>query len=261
MPPRRPGVEGRGALRGASELIRLPPVRFACRSSRRGAGAGAASALVLLAAIGGGCAGYSQDVGATKAIYDVRVTTNAKDVAECRLIEHVDSRDTAKGCGLTVQPTPEECLRYQVRRAGGDTLLERGPAGEAYDCSGRAAAPHDAVAPGAPPALTPASRPPAATLAPTLTPTPVPIPPVPAAPVSVSSPTPSPRPAPAIRVRITGDREAAKGCVYLGDAAAACAEASGEASGDCADQALKAGGDLVLWDGARAQIFSCKAKP
>ncbi len=251
-------------MREASELIRLLAVRFAWRSSRRGAGAGAASALVLLAAIGGGCVGYSQDVGATKSIYDVRVTTNAKDVAECRLIEHVDSRDTAKGCGLTVQPTPEECLRYQVRRAGGDTLLERGPAGEAYDCSGRAAAPHEAAAPEAPPALTPAPRPPAATLAPTLTPTPtpVPVPAAPAAPVSASSPTPSPRSSTAIRVRITGDREAAKGCVYLGDAApAACAETSGEASGDCADQALKAGGDLILRDGARAQIFSCKARP
>jgi hypothetical protein len=236
-------------------------VRFACRSSRRGAGAGAAPALVLLAAIGGGCAGYKEDVGATKSIYDVRVTTHAKDVADCRLIERVNSRDTAKGCGLTVQPTPEECLRYQVRRAGGDTLLERGPAGEAYDCSGEAAVPHEAAAPVAPPALTPAPRPPAATLAPTLTPTPVPIPVAPAAPVSASSPTPSPRPSPAIRVRITADREAAKGCVYLGDAAPACAEASGEVRGDCADQVLKAGGDLILRDGARAQIFSCKTRP
>ena len=97
--------------------------------------------LVLLAAFGAGCADYKADMNATTTIYEVRVTTHAADVAGCRLIERVDSRDPDKGCGLTVQPTPEECLRYQVRRAGGDTLLMRGPVGDAYDCSGRTTRP------------------------------------------------------------------------------------------------------------------------
>ncbi|MGE5413335.1 MAG: hypothetical protein ACM3NW_04105, partial [Syntrophomonadaceae bacterium] len=90
--------------------------------------------IVLLGALAAGCANYKADTEATGAIWTVRVTTNIADVRDCRVIRHVDSRDTALGCGLTVQPTPEECLRYQVKRAGGDTLLMRGPAGEAYDC-------------------------------------------------------------------------------------------------------------------------------
>ena len=210
-------------------------------------GAGAASTLVLLAAMGAGCSDYKQTRGATSSIWDVRVTTNPKEVGDCRLIEGVDSRDSARGCGLTVQPTPEECLRYQVRRAGGDTLLLKGPVGDAYDCSGRATSPQEAGR-----ATPPTTAPP---------PTSTPQPPAPKTPTPPSERFAEPRPA--SRVPITQDRESARGCVYLGDAAskAACTDEQGEASGDCADQALRAGGDLILLDGARAQIFSCKAKP
>lgn len=258
MPRRRARRRGRGAFRGASELIRLFPVRFACRSSRRGAGAGAAPALVLLAAIGGGCAGYKEDVGATKSIYDVRVTTQAKDVADCRLIERVDSRDTAKGCGLTVQPTPEECLRYQVRRAGGDTLLMNGPIGRAYACAAPAAS-----APGADEAAAPAST--AARALPAPTPAATPAPPALATTaVSVAVPTPPVAATPSrAAVRISSDRATAKGCVYLGDVTGqtSCSDDQGQPSGDCVGQALQSGGDLILVDSARPQIFSCKARP
>jgi hypothetical protein len=197
--------------------------------------------------MGAGCSDYKQTRGATSSIWDVRVTTNPKEVGDCRLIEGVDSRDSARGCGLTVQPTPEECLRYQVRRAGGDTLLLKGPVGDAYDCSGRATNPQEAGR-----ATPPTTAPP---------PTSTPQPPAPKTPTPPSERFAEPRPA--SRVPITQDRESAKGCVYLGDAAskAECTDEQGEASGDCADQALRAGGDLILLDGARAQIFSCKAKP
>jgi hypothetical protein len=197
--------------------------------------------------MGAGCSDYKQTRGATSSIWDVRVTTNPKEVGDCRLIEGVDSRDSARGCGLTVQPTPEECLRYQVRRAGGDTLLLKGPVGDAYDCSGRATNPQEAGR-----ATPPTTAPP---------PTSTPQPPAPKTPTPPSERFAEPRPA--SRVPITQDRESARGCVYLGDAAskAECTDEQGEASGDCADQALRAGGDLILLDGARAQIFSCKAKP
>src|SRR5206468_664530 len=121
-----------------------------------------------------------------KSIYDVRVTTHPNDVADCRLIEHVDSRDSAKGCGLTVQPTPEECLRYQVRRAGGDTLLTKGPAGDAYDCSGGV----QKAAPATPPTPTPAATLPAPTSRPTPLPTPTPT--TASSPPEPRSPTPPP---------------------------------------------------------------------
>ncbi len=204
-------------------------------------GAGAASALVLLAAMGAGCADYKQARSATSSVWEVRVTTNPKEVGDCRLIGGVDSRDSARGCGLTVQPTAEECLRYQVRRAGGDTLLMRGPVGDAYDCSGRNASPRE-VDHATPVASTPQ-------------------PPAPQRPAPPPERPAEPRPAG--RVRITQDRESAKGCVYLGDVAseAACRDEHGKAFGDCADQALRAGGDMVLLDGGRAQIFACKAKP
>jgi hypothetical protein len=197
--------------------------------------------------MGAGCSDYKQTRGATSSIWDVRVTTNPKEVGDCRLIEGVDSRDSARGCGLTVQPTPEECLRYQVRRAGGDTLLLKGPVGDAYHCSGRATNPQEAGR-----ATPPTTAPP---------PTSTPQPPAPKTPTPPSERFAEPRPA--SRVPITQDRESARGCVYLGDAAskAECTDEQGEASGDCADQALRAGGDLILLDGARAQIFSCKAKP
>jgi hypothetical protein len=207
-----------------------------------------------------GCTSYKEDTAATGAIWTVRVTTSAQEVSQCRLIRHVDSRDGALGCGLTVQPTPEECLRYQVKRAGGDTLLMRGPAGEAYDCSGATATPSP-VAPGAPSpvaaAPTPFSVPTVAPLPPTTAPPPaataIPAPP----PATTAVPSPA-----APRVRITQDRQAAKGCVYLGDVAAgiACGDEDGR-TGPCTDEAMKAGGDLIVVDGGRAQIFSCKARP
>ncbi len=199
-----------------------------------------------------GCTDYRQVQEATSSIWDVRVTTHPGDVAACRLIGGVDSRDTRRGCGLTVQPSFEECLRYQVRLAGGDTLLMNGPIGGAYDCSGHGAG--GETAPATPAAGQPSSpTPPSpASVAPTSLPTAQPA----AAPTSVE-------PNAAGRVRVTGDRDAAKGCVYLGDVASAteCADENGEASADCARQALEAGGDLVLREGARAQIFSCRARP
>jgi hypothetical protein len=97
-----------------------------------------------------------------------------------------------------------------------------------------------------------------------LPPTPRPPTPEPPAPKTpVPPPERSAEPRPASGVRITQDREAARGCVYLGDVTskAACTGENGQASADCADQALKAGGDLIVVDGARAQIFSCKARP
>ena len=231
--------------------------------------AGAIRALLLSVLLAVGCAGYKEQAHATSAIWSVRVTTTAGDVADCRLIRHVDSRDSALGCGLTVQPTPEECLRYQVKRAGGDTLLMRGPAGEAYDCSGGTAgvaatpataptaAPAAASAAPAPPPAATATAPPVAPARVPETPTP---PPAAQAPAPVA-PTAAPAP-PARRIRITSDRGEARGCVYLGDVAspAACAGENGEASGPCVEEALNAGGNLIVRDGAVAQIFACKGK-
>jgi len=64
-------------------------------------------------------------------------------------------------------------------------------------------------------------------------------------------------------VRLTADRDAARGCVYLGElaASAACGVNGETASGDCAAQALRAGGDLIVRDGGRGLIFACKARP
>jgi len=202
-----------------------------------------------------GCTDYKQMQRATGSIWDVRVTVHPADVASCRLIRGVDSRDTARGCGLTVQPTFEECLRYQVRLAGGDTLLMDGPIGEAYDCSGQKASSGEALATPARTASPPVtSPPPAATAAPTPPPA---APPVPTPAAAVLEPRRS------SGVRITADRGAAKGCVYLGDLGAglACGDENGEASADCAREARDAGGDLIVREGDRAQIFSCKAKP
>src|SRR5476649_1804048 len=126
---------------------------------RRQAGPALSGARILAGLLvwtwfGMGCTNYKADTDATSAIWKVHVTTSAAEVAPCRFIQHVDSRDTTLGCGLTVQPTPEECLRYQVKRLGGDTLLIRGPAGDAYACSPIA----PEAAPAAPPA-TPAAAP------------------------------------------------------------------------------------------------------
>jgi len=196
------------------------------------------------------CADYQADTAATYSIRSVRVTTSAAEVASCRLIQRVDSRDSTLGCGLTVQPTPEECLRYQVRRVGGDTLLIRGPAGEAYACEAPAPSPAAPSPTSAPVAVSPTPPPAAVVPVPTSTPAPAP------------APAPKPVPAPA-SVRLTADRDAARGCVYLGELAASTAcDVSGEtASGDCAAQALRAGGDLIVRDAGRGSIFACKARP
>jgi len=175
-------------------------------------------------------------------IWDVRVTTRASDVASCRFLVNVDSRDPGR-CGSTVQPTPEECLRYQVRYAGGDTLLINGPIGKAYDCSGEPSTSEPTVA-----------EPPAPSPPPVPTPTRSPEP----APTRVPTPGPAPargRPS----VRITGDREAAKGCVYLGDVPAEIT--CSDPSTGCVDEAIRLGGNLVVVGAGRAQVFSCQPKP
>jgi hypothetical protein len=188
--------------------------------------------LVLLSVIEVGCTDYTQRRAATSSISDVRVTTNRAEIGDCRLLGGVDSRDAARGCGLTVQPTPVECMKYQVRRAGGDTLLLGGPVGDAYDCS------------------TPSATPPEAPRATPPTPT---LPPPQAA-----------KPPPKHTVRIIRSREMARGCVYLDDVdlKTACPEELGKTSEDCvSDRAIEAGGNMVFLDAGRAQIFSCKAMP
>ncbi len=197
---------------------------------------------------------------ATYSIYDVKVTTRAEDVQDCRLIESVDSRDKARGCGLTVDPTPEECLRYQVVRAGGDTLLINGPVGKAYEC--RPQAPRVAAQPAsAPPAAEPTAVPPTIGQPAEATPAPAPRP----------SPPPSPVPtaAPASQrgiggIRIVQSREAVKGCVYVDDLdlRTMCSQPPGAGLDACiSDRAFMAGGNLVLLDGDKAEIFYCKKTP
>ena len=210
-------------------------------------------------ALAAGCANYKADTEATSAIWTVRVTTSIADVRDCRLVRHVDSRDASLGCGLTVQPTPEECLRYQVKRAGGDTLLMRGPAGEAYDC-GTGQAPAVAEAIPAPTARTaPAQA--SAAAAPTS-------PPAAAAPPAAASVAPAPAPAaaaptPPPSMRASTDRSAARGCVYLGELewTASCGESPEAASGPCAAEGARLGGNLVVRQGSRAEVFSCPTKP
>jgi hypothetical protein len=207
-------------------------VRSIGHAGGRRPGAGALAVLVVLSGIDIGCADYKQTRAATSSISDVRVTTSRGEIGDCRLIGGVDSRDTARGCGLTVQPTPEECLKYQVRFAGGDTLLRRGPAGDAYDCSRPSAAPPEAARATQTPSTPPAPH----------------------------AETPPPKSA----VRIVLRREMAKGCVYLDevDLKAACRDELGKAPEDCvADRATEAGGNMVFLDGGRAQIFSCRATP
>ena len=224
--------------------------------------------VLLLGVFAGGCANYKADTDATGAIWTVRVTTSVADVKDCRLIRHVDSRDASLGCGLTVQPTPEECLRYQVKRAGGDTLLMRGPAGEAYDCgTGQApavaeAAPTPTARPDAAPTPVAAEPPAAAHAAPTAASAGQAAPASPA-PSAVAPPPSSREPARAPSVRASNDRSAARGCVYLGeiDWTAACGESPDAAAGPCAEDAARLGGDLIVRDGVRAQVFSCKARP
>jgi hypothetical protein len=188
---------------------------------------------VLLGAVIG-CSDHRQ-LTATKSLWSVRAVTDRGEVADCRLISRVDSNDSLRGCGLTVQPTVEECLRYQVTYAGGDTLLMNGPVGEAYDCSGRSA----------PSPTTSAQRP---------------------APPSTSATTPTPGVTTSPRskqVEFVARRDAVKGCVYLDevDVKVACPNGS-EGSKVClADRTVELGGDTVLLEGDGAQIFACKASP
>jgi hypothetical protein len=202
----------------------------------------ALAALLLLSR----CSDYARTHRATMTIWDVKVVKSEAEVAGCRFLVNVDSRDATRGCGSTVQPTPEECLRYQVRYAGGDTLLVNGPIGKAYSCSPEApeAAPAVAAAPPSPAAApTPvATRAPEPAVAPT------------------SAPAPAPPPAAAApSVRVTTDRQAAKGCVYLGDVPGGVP--CGDASAACVEQASRAGGNLVVVGTGGAQIFSCPANP
>jgi len=211
-------------------------------------GAGALAVLVLLSAIEIGCADYKQTLAATSSISGVRVATSRGELGGCRLIGGVDSTDAARGCGLTVQPTPEECMKYQVRRAGGDTLLPRGPAGDAYDCSTSSATVAEADRPVPPRSDRPA-------------------PPEPARATETPSTPPAPHaevPPPKSRVRIVPNREMAKGCVYIEevDLTAACRDELGKTSDDCvSNRATEAGGNVVFLEGGRAQIFSCEPTP
>jgi hypothetical protein len=188
---------------------------------------------VLLGAVIG-CSDNRQ-LTATESLWSVRAVTDRGEVADCRLISRVDSNDSLRGCGLTVQPTVEECLRYQVTYAGGDTLLMNGPVGEAYDCSGRSAAPPTTSAQS-------------------------PAPP----PTSAATPTPAVSTSPRRRqVEFVARRDAVKGCVYLDevDVKAACPNESDESKDCLANRAIESGGDTVLLEGDGAQIFACKASP
>ena len=220
------------------------------------------AALVLLSGIGFGCAEYKRTRAATYSISDVHVTTDRSEIADCRPLGLVDSRDAAR-CGLTVQPTPEECMRFQVRNAGGDTLLVRGPIGDAFDCSQKTVTPPSSAgaiaASSAPPPAPPVSPPPAATPSapppPAATPVAVPAPPV--------APPPAPAPASRSAVRVVASRDMARGCVYLGDVdlKVACPDEPGRSPDCVSDRAAEAGGNVVFLDGSRAQVFSCEPTP
>jgi hypothetical protein len=208
-------------------------------------------ALLLLLASAVGCAGYKQSLKSTNSIWSVTVTTNREDVKNCRRVAFVNANDAQRGCGLTVQPSTQECLQYQVLLAGGDTLLSNGFVGEAYRCSDAAPSP------------TPSELP--ATPTPTAIPAPQPVPSLSPTPAATSAPVPlktSPAPA-SSGVRLVQLREAVKGCVYLGDIdlRAECpADGTGTPISCIAERAARAGGNTVLIDGDRAPIFSCKAK-
>jgi hypothetical protein len=123
-----------------------------------------------------------------------------------------------------------------VRSVGGDTLLMRGPAGEAYDCHGG-----ESSARGPTPSAEPIA----------------------AAPASGKAPGPAAVPEPAPSVRATADRSSAVGCTYLGevDWTAACGESAVAAIGPCAEKARKLAGNLVVRGGAQAEIFWCRPTP
>jgi hypothetical protein len=110
-----------------------------------------------------------------------------------------------------------------------------GPVGEAYDCSGRSAAPPTTSAQSPAPSPTSAA-----------TPTPG---------VTTSSRRK--------QVEFVARRDAVKGCVYLDEVnvKAACPNGSGESKDCLADRAIGSGGNTILLEGDGAQIFACKASP
>lgn len=205
-------------------------------------------ALLLLCAAAIGCAGYKQNLKSTNSIWNVTVTTNREDVKNCRRVAFVDSNDTHRGCGLTVQPSTQECLQYQVLLAGGDTLLSNGFVGEAYQCLAPRPTPSEV----------------SATPSPSAAPPPPPVPSSSPTPAATSAPAPlktSPAPA-GSGVRLVQSREAVKGCVYLGDVdlKAECPVEGGTPISCIAERAARAGGNTVLIEGDRAPIFSCRPK-
>jgi hypothetical protein len=210
-------------------------------------------ALAVAAALGGSCSTYDQTMDATKTIWSVRVVYKPEEVKQCRFLANVDSTASPPGCGLTVQPTTDECLRFQVRYVGGDTLLFNGLVGKAYDCGLFTPTPTDTPAPApAVPTPTPAAAPPpAAAPAPS---------PVPAAPAPTPAPVPTVSPA---GVRIVHGRELVRGCVYLDDLDPA--ECGGEGAPNrencLSERAGRIGGNTVLLEGGRARIFECRATP
>ena len=223
---------------------------------RRIAVAGCGLAALLLAPR---CADYARSHKATMTVWDVRLVKTEAEVAGCRFLANVDSRDAQRGCGSTVQPTPEECLRYQVRYAGGDTLLINGPMGKAYACGPEEPAPE--AAPAAASAASPTRAPAApSTPAPAAPPTAAPAPAsaAPSTPAPAASPTTAPA-EPRPSVRVTEERGAARGCVYVGDVPAAVA--CGDAAPACVEEARRAGGNLVVVSAGTSQIFACPARP
>ena len=229
---------------------------------------GTGAALVLLLAAGIGCAGYQRTSKATKNVWSVHVVKSRTEVENCRYLGLVDANDSSRGCGLTAQPSTQECLRYQVALAGGDTLVDNGFVGDAYDCSGRNASsatsstvppPQStpAPAPGSAEPPPPPTTPRSVTETPPATETPLaPTPP----PTAVATPTHS-APAGSVGVRIVESRSAVKGCVYLDeiDLKAECPSAAGAASVECVvDRSSRMGGNAVLIEANRALVFSCK---
>ena len=212
--------------------------------------------MLLAAAIG--CADYKQSLKSASSIWSVTVTTNREDVKNCRRVGLVDASDTGRGCGLTVQPSTQECLQYQVLSAGGDTLLSNGFVGEAYQCAAPSLTPSEPPAAPAPTATPASPAVPSPSLAPAASTS---ASPAPAAPVP-APPKASPAPAGG-GVRLVQSREAVRGCVYLGDIdlRAECPVEGAATPISCmAERAARAGGNTVLIEGDRAPIFSCKPK-
>ncbi len=232
---------------------------------------GTGAALVLFLATGIACTSYRKTSVATKDLWSVRVAKDKTEVEDCRSLGLVDATDTTRGCGLTVQPSTQECLRYQVALAGGDTLIDRGFVGDAYDCSVRSGA--SATASPAPP-LSPTPTPASPTAGPVPSPTPRPpatptplatVTPLPATPPPAAAATRTPRPpAESVGVRIVESRSALKGCVYLDeiDLKTECPSEGAAASVGCiVDRSSRIGGNAVLVEGNRALVFSCKNDP